>query len=311
MPCQHACLLPLLCRFQEEIDCAAELGCNNLQLSLEWARIEPRQGVIDHTAVARYHEILDCVEARGMQPMLVLWHFVHPGAWAVEDYVGKLCSRAVPQVDVCAGGGDGGQCLLSTWCRACVAQHPRGGLQVYDQSSSWYACMVQELVALVHCRPVDAPCILPLLHCVRRCMTYPVPPAVPPAAGWFEDLGGWESDQSVKLFAGWAETAHQLFGQRVSLWGTLNEPTCASTLGWICGMHPPGKIGKMHMAGEAQEPCRGRLAGAVATLLPGVLVAHAPADAAADCVLRSDPLVCLAAQGACCCTCCRRTLQRT
>ncbi len=69
------------------------------------------------------------------------------------------------------------------------------------------------------------------------------------AAGWFEDLGGWESERSVKLFAGWTETAFKLFGQRVSLWGTLNEPTCASTLGWICGMHPPGKIGRFHMAG--------------------------------------------------------------
>jgi hypothetical protein len=84
-------------------------------------------------------------------------------------------------------------------------------------------------MAHVNCRPVHTPCILPFLH--KALNDLPSSPCCAPAVGWFEDLGGWESDQSVKLFAGWVETAYQLFGQHVSLWGTLNEPTCASTLG--------------------------------------------------------------------------------
>jgi hypothetical protein len=67
-------------RYAEDVDCAAALGCNSLRLSLEWARIEPRQGEIDQQAVARYHQILDRMEARGLEPLLVLHHFVHPGA---------------------------------------------------------------------------------------------------------------------------------------------------------------------------------------------------------------------------------------
>ena len=38
------------------------MGCNSLRFSLEWHRIEPRQGEVDQSAIDRYHAILDCME---------------------------------------------------------------------------------------------------------------------------------------------------------------------------------------------------------------------------------------------------------
>lgn len=37
-------------------------GANAFRLSLEWSRIMPRQGVIDESAIRRYHQIFDCIE---------------------------------------------------------------------------------------------------------------------------------------------------------------------------------------------------------------------------------------------------------
>lgn len=37
-------------------------GCNSFRLSLEWSRIFPQRGVIDQSAVDRYHQIFDCLD---------------------------------------------------------------------------------------------------------------------------------------------------------------------------------------------------------------------------------------------------------
>ena len=49
-----------------------------MRLSLEWSRIVPRPGVVDAAAVARYREIFDSLERRGMEVLITLHHFVHP-----------------------------------------------------------------------------------------------------------------------------------------------------------------------------------------------------------------------------------------
>lgn len=42
---------------------------------------------------------------------------------------------------------------------------------------------------------------------------------------WFDALGGFESEGSVEIFVGWARKAVELFGSRIRLWATFNEPT--------------------------------------------------------------------------------------
>jgi beta-glucosidase len=72
-------------RYEEHLDLAAATGCNAFRLSVEWARVEPREGEIDTTALERYAAILDACTERGLEPMVTLHHFTHP-EWLGEDF---------------------------------------------------------------------------------------------------------------------------------------------------------------------------------------------------------------------------------
>ncbi|HBN08353.1 MAG TPA: hypothetical protein DD435_06820 [Cyanobacteria bacterium UBA8530] len=67
-------------RYEEDLDLARNLGLNSYRLSIEWAKIEPRRGLIDQDAVKHYHDLLAAVHARGMEPVVTLLHFTYP-AW--------------------------------------------------------------------------------------------------------------------------------------------------------------------------------------------------------------------------------------
>jgi len=63
---------------EQALDRAAGLGCNAFGLSLEWARVEPEDGEVDHHALDRYGSILSmCVERR-LEPVVTLHDFTHP-----------------------------------------------------------------------------------------------------------------------------------------------------------------------------------------------------------------------------------------
>lgn len=78
---------------ERDFDLAQRLGLNALRLSLEWSRIEPRQGAWDGAALARYREMLRGLRERGLEPMVTLHHFTHP-LW-FEDRGGFLAPDAV------------------------------------------------------------------------------------------------------------------------------------------------------------------------------------------------------------------------
>ena len=48
-------------KYEEDIQRAADLKLNSFRLSLEWNRIEPKQGLIEQAGIDRYHQILDCL----------------------------------------------------------------------------------------------------------------------------------------------------------------------------------------------------------------------------------------------------------
>ncbi len=88
------------------------LGHSVYRISTEWSRIEPEPGRIDPEAVSRYAEWLAYARERGMQTMLVLWHFTNPawlterGAWAwseaparFESFVRAVVPALAPHVD--------------------------------------------------------------------------------------------------------------------------------------------------------------------------------------------------------------------
>ncbi len=47
---------PHLLRFREDLELAHKIGSTSFRFSFEWARIEPRRGVVDKQAVKRCDE---------------------------------------------------------------------------------------------------------------------------------------------------------------------------------------------------------------------------------------------------------------
>ncbi|MCI5825411.1 MAG: family 1 glycosylhydrolase [Arcanobacterium sp.] len=80
-------------RWREDNALMSELGLQIARISVEWARIEPRQGEFDEAALARYHEEIADLRARGIAPLVTLHHFGDPiwfeslGGWPVEANV--------------------------------------------------------------------------------------------------------------------------------------------------------------------------------------------------------------------------------
>lgn len=56
-----------------------------------------------------------------------------------------------------------------------------------------------------------------------------------------EDAGGWANRGTVDAFETYAHACAQAFGDRVTRWITLNEPWCVTWLGYMNGVHAPGR----------------------------------------------------------------------
>ena len=71
--------------WEGQLDRVADLGCDSFRLSVEWARCEPIEGQIDDGALDRYDAILAGCRDRGLEPVVTLHHFTHPG-WLGEEF---------------------------------------------------------------------------------------------------------------------------------------------------------------------------------------------------------------------------------
>src|SRR5256885_13397189 len=75
-------------RYEADFDLAKSLNHNAHRLSIEWARIEPKNGEFDHHEIEHYQQVLKALKERGFTVMLTLWHFTLPewlaqeGGWA-------------------------------------------------------------------------------------------------------------------------------------------------------------------------------------------------------------------------------------
>lgn len=102
-------------RYVEDFDLAKAMGQNTLRLSVDWSRIEPREGEWDGEAIARYRQMLIALRERGIEPMVTLFHFVSPlwlaekGGWENQNVVRYFERFAAKVVEEC---GD----LVSLWC---------------------------------------------------------------------------------------------------------------------------------------------------------------------------------------------------
>jgi len=80
-PCGDAC--DSWNRYEEDLEIIESLGLNSFRLSLEWAKIEPQQGVISKEAVSHYKDVLKACHAKGIQTVVTLHHFTLP-LWVAD-----------------------------------------------------------------------------------------------------------------------------------------------------------------------------------------------------------------------------------
>jgi beta-glucosidase len=79
-------------RFHEDFDIAHELGHNAHRFSIEWSRIEPREGEFDEKEITHYREVITALRERGLEPFVTLWHWTIP-LW-LRDQGGWTSAKA-------------------------------------------------------------------------------------------------------------------------------------------------------------------------------------------------------------------------
>jgi beta-glucosidase len=65
-------------RFREDFDLAASLHHTAHRFSIEWSRVEPREGERDQAALAHYRDVVLALRERGIEPIPTLHHFTNP-----------------------------------------------------------------------------------------------------------------------------------------------------------------------------------------------------------------------------------------
>jgi len=71
-------------QYETVLDFVPELGFDGVRLTLEWARIEPRAGEVDETALARYRDVARHARSIGLGVTIALVDAVWP-AWLGQE----------------------------------------------------------------------------------------------------------------------------------------------------------------------------------------------------------------------------------
>jgi beta-glucosidase len=77
--------------YRQDIKMLAELGFTSYRFSIEWARIEPEDGMFSHAALGHYRDMLNACHEHNLTPMVTLHHFTSPrwlmklGGWTGKE----------------------------------------------------------------------------------------------------------------------------------------------------------------------------------------------------------------------------------
>lgn len=93
--------------YKQDFDLAKELGHNAHRLSIEWSRIEPKEGEFDTGEIEHYLQVLKHLKSLNLTVMLTLHHFSNPawfakkGGWSsiwAPGYFTRFVRRIVPEL---------------------------------------------------------------------------------------------------------------------------------------------------------------------------------------------------------------------
>lgn len=101
-------------RYKEDIALLKSAGLNAYRFSLEWARIEPREGLFEYREIEHYRDVINTCYENGVTPIVTLYHFTSPawlisrGGWGTQkvveyfskyvDYVTKNLKVELPYI---------------------------------------------------------------------------------------------------------------------------------------------------------------------------------------------------------------------
>lgn len=70
-------------RYKQDFDLLEKLNLNSFRFSIEWSRIEPKEGEWNEGEIEHYRAYIADLKSRGIQPFPTLWHWTVP-VWFYE-----------------------------------------------------------------------------------------------------------------------------------------------------------------------------------------------------------------------------------
>lgn len=70
-------------RYEEDFELLQSLNLSTLRFSIEWSRIEPKEGTWDSKEIQHYRAYFESLTKRGIEPVVTLFHFTLP-VWFSE-----------------------------------------------------------------------------------------------------------------------------------------------------------------------------------------------------------------------------------
>ena len=64
--------------YKQDIDILKSLNLNAYRFSLEWSKIEPKEGVFNEKEIQHYMEVIDYLKEKQIEPFVTLWHWTLP-----------------------------------------------------------------------------------------------------------------------------------------------------------------------------------------------------------------------------------------
>ena len=95
--------------YEQDFDLAKELNHNCHRLSIEWGRIEQKEGVFSDQELEHYKKVILALKKRGLEPIVTLHHFTNPiwfsklGGWSSRGAAKYFLRYAAKVVEALAG----------------------------------------------------------------------------------------------------------------------------------------------------------------------------------------------------------------